>query len=305
MEGFRTAGESVGKVVTALASGIMTINAALKSYGDTMRTISATLLLLKEFKFREIGELWKDYSADQKKTFDDLAISVDKNWKSISGSVTEASSNAAAGIENLDDKIKKSEDSTKRLESGARDLGFTFQSAFEDAVLEGKNLSDVLSGLLKDIERIVLRTAVTGPLADALSAGVISFFPTSSAHGNVFSGNRLVPFLNGGLITRPSIFPMANGGVGLAGEAGTEAIMPLFRTGSGDLGVKSGGGGVEINVYAPEGSNVKTESQKKGSMEQINIMIDEATADAVSNSGSRTYKALKKSFGLRQSLTAR
>ncbi len=98
---------------------------------------------------------------------------------------------------------------------------------------------------------------------------------------------------------------MANGGVGLAGEAGTEAIMPLFRTGSGDLGVKSGGGGVEVNVYAPEGSSVKTNSQKMGDIEQINIMIDEAVAGSVGRPGSKTYKALKNSFGLRQSLTTR
>ena len=99
---------------------------------------------------------------------------------------------------------------------------------------------------------------------------------------------------------------MANGGVGLAGEAGTEAIMPLFRTGNGDLGVKSsGGGGVEVNIYAPEGSKVSQNSQKIGDKEQINIMIDEAVAGSVASPGSKTYKALKNSFGLRQSTTSR
>lgn len=205
--------------------------------------------------------------------------------------------------------LEKNSETTKRLKDGAKDLGFTFSSAFEDAIIEGKNLSDVLTSLLEDIERIILRKAVIEPLADALGTGISSFFgtgSTKSAHGNIFSAGRLIPFATGGLITRPTLFPMANGGVGLAGEAGTEAIMPLFRTGNGDLGVKSGGsGGVEINVYAPEGSKVSQSSQTVGDKEQINIMIDEAVSGSVKDPGSKTYKALKNSFGLKQSLTTR
>jgi phage-related minor tail protein len=99
---------------------------------------------------------------------------------------------------------------------------------------------------------------------------------------------------------------MANGGTGLAGENGDEAIMPLFRASNGDLGIKSAGGsGVEINVYAPEGSSVSQSSQMIGGKERIDIMIDEAVAGAVKSPGSKTYRALKNSFGLRQSLTAR
>jgi phage-related minor tail protein len=127
-----------------------------------------------------------------------------------------------------------------------------------------------------------------------------------SSHGNIFSAGRIIPFAKGGFFTKPTIFPMANGGIGLAGEAGDEAIMPLFRTGSGDLGVKSSGrGNVEINIYAPEGSSVSQETQKVGDTEQINIMIDEAVASSVSNTGSKTHKALKTSFGLKQALNTR
>lgn len=209
------------------------------------------------------------------------------------------------------DTLTESTQKTNKMKDAAQSLGFTFQSAFEDAIIEGENLSDVLDALLKDIERIILRTAVTGPLADALSAGISSFFGTSaktttSAHGNIFSHNRLIPFATGGLITRPTLFPMANGGMGLAGEEHTEAIMPLFRTSNGDLGVKSGGrGNVEVNVYAPEGSKVTQDNQTIGDKEQINIMIDEAVSGAVKSPGSKTYKALKNSFGLKQSTTSR
>jgi len=56
------------------------------------------------------------------------------------------------------------------LAAAARDLGLTFASAFEDAVVEGRRLSDVLRGLERDILRILTRKLVTEPLAGAVSS---------------------------------------------------------------------------------------------------------------------------------------
>jgi len=67
------------------------------------------------------------------------------------------------------------------------------------------------------------------------------------AMGGVVSSGSIQPFAGGGLVTKPTIFPMANG-YGLMGEAGPEAIMPLTRTSSGELGVKSEGGGGSGNI---------------------------------------------------------
>lgn len=56
------------------------------------------------------------------------------------------------------------------------------------------------------------------------------------ARGGVFSGGRVMAFAGGGIVGGPTIFPMANG-IGLMGEAGPEAIMPLKRGSDGRLGV--------------------------------------------------------------------
>jgi lambda family phage tail tape measure protein len=74
-----------------------------------------------------------------------------------------------------------------------------------------------------------------------------------NAVGNVFSAGNVIPFANGTVVNRPTLFPMANGGTGLMGEAGEEAIMPLRRTAGGRLGVEmaggsSGGGAVDVRV---------------------------------------------------------
>ena len=45
------------------------------------------------------------------------------------------------------------------------------------------------------------------------------------------------PFAAGGVIGTPTYFPLSTGGLGLAGEAGPEAIVPLARGADGRLGV--------------------------------------------------------------------
>jgi lambda family phage tail tape measure protein len=63
----------------------------------------------------------------------------------------------------------------------------------------------------------------------------------ANANGNAFSGGNVVPFASGGVVNSPTLFPMQSG-IGLMGEAGPEAIMPLSRGSDGKLGVKASGG---------------------------------------------------------------
>ena len=72
-----------------------------------------------------------------------------------------------------------------------------------------------------------------------------------------------MPYARGGVVNRPTLFPMANG-MGLMGEAGPEAIMPLRRGPSGKLGVEASGNGmgsVVVNVDA-SGSSVQGDSNQ-------------------------------------------
>lgn len=99
------------------------------------------------------------------------------------------------------------------------------------------------------------KAGIGGSVGDVLK--LIGLF---SANGNAFSGGAhafaeggiLGPL--GGLLERPTVFPMANGGIGLGGEAGTEAVMPLARGRNGKLGVQAtaGGGRSVALTYAPQ-----------------------------------------------------
>lgn len=74
-----------------------------------------------------------------------------------------------AQIEGLVGSLDKNKKAAEDVDKAANDLGLTFQSAFEDAVIEGKKLSEVLQGLAKDVARVFLRKTVTEPLAGAAS----------------------------------------------------------------------------------------------------------------------------------------
>jgi lambda family phage tail tape measure protein len=66
-----------------------------------------------------------------------------------------------------------------------------------------------------------------------------------AANGAIFS-NGIAKFANGGIVNGPTLFPFADGGamqMGLMGEAGPEAIMPLQRGPDGALGVRAAMGG--------------------------------------------------------------
>jgi phage-related minor tail protein len=58
---------------------------------------------------------------------------------------------------------------------------------------------------------------------------------------------RIVPFADGGVVSTPSYFPLG-GQIGLMGEAGSEAILPLRRGSDGSLGVATNGQSFPVNV---------------------------------------------------------
>ena len=88
-----------------------------------------------------------------------------------------------------------------------------------------------------------------------------------AANGNALVNGKVQKYAYGGVVNRPTVFPMANG-MGLMGEAGAEAILPLKRGSDGKLGVTAAGGGgmnVVVNVDA-SGSSVEGNEQEGRSL---------------------------------------
>ena len=105
----------------------------------------------------------------------------------------------------------------------------------------------------------------------SLTSGGSNFFSgfAASAKGNVFGRNGIQKFARGGIVGGPTIFPFANG-IGLMGEAGPEAIMPLRRGRDGRLGVESAGGGVNVTVNVDAtGSQVEGDGPNANQMGRV------------------------------------
>ena len=116
------------------------------------------------------------------------------------------------------------------------------------------------TGMLAGAAAIQAAAAALAIAAKAAAAAKL----VANAKGNVFSGGNIVPFAYGGVVGKETTFPLADGRMGLMGEAGPEAIMPLSRGKDGKLGVKGGGGqtinnitNVRMNVTATDADSFR------------------------------------------------
>jgi phage-related minor tail protein len=121
--------------------------------------------------------------------------------------------------------------------------------AFSQAVTGGKQFDDVLKNVALSLSKLALQSAFK-PLSTIFSGGF------KNAEGDAMT---ITPFASGGVIGAPSYFPMS-GGLGLAGEAGPEAIMPLARGSDGRLGVAGGGNApanITVHIATPDADSLR------------------------------------------------
>jgi phage-related minor tail protein len=142
-----------------------------------------------------------------------------------------------------------------------RQFGTALSSSFVDIALKGKGLSDVLRSLALRLSEIALKAAFK-PLTDALGGGLASLFSggVAFAKGGVVRGPLPVPFAQGGVISSPISFPLGGNRLGLAGERGAEAILPLARGPDGALGVRAAAGGgptITFNISTPDADSFR------------------------------------------------
>jgi lambda family phage tail tape measure protein len=158
------------------------------------------------------------------------------------------------------------------------------------------NFREFAASILKDtarmiIQQLILRSvmqiigAIGGGGAPALSplsnfnAGAAQYAPLANAMGNAYATNGIVPFAMGGIVNKPTLFPFANGGagrLGLMGEAGPEAIMPLRRLPNGRLGVEQAGGGAPVTVNVSVDATGTAVQGNAGQGEQLGRVISQA-----------------------------
>ena len=170
----------------------------------------------------------------------------------------------AAGVV-ADDEL---DDATGRAERSAIRIRDAFANATQAGVgslvnginqlIDGTSQLDaVLQQLATTVASALLQQGISAGIG-ALAGGGNATAGSAQAAGGIFSQEGLSPFQRGAAFSQDGITPFQRGGVfgsptlfrfgregrlGMLGEAGPEAILPLRRGADGKLGVQSGGSG--------------------------------------------------------------
>jgi lambda family phage tail tape measure protein len=141
----------------------------------------------------------------------------------------------------------------------SKSMSMDFASTFISGLREGQTILESFGNALNRIADKLIEMA-TDQLISGLFGNIMGAFGGGMmgtgglfANGAAFAGGNVIPFARGGVVDRPTLFPMSAGRTGVMGEAGEEAIMPLRRLSTGRLGVEAVGGGQGGNVitFAP------------------------------------------------------
>jgi hypothetical protein len=87
----------------------------------------------------------------------------------------------------LVDELDRAERQTNQVDDVARQLGLTFESAFENAITRGQDFSSVLRGIEQDLLRLGTRKLVTEPLLAFFNSALKGVFGEGGVSG-LFSG---------------------------------------------------------------------------------------------------------------------
>lgn len=166
----------------------------------------------------------------------------------LSIGITEGKPKVDTAMDELGDAIEGKADSFK---SAFESMRSTLSSTFTGLVTGALSFKDALSQVIGKLAEMLAQSAFDGLMGaggDGLLVGILKLF--GFANGGAFQGGRVMAFASGGVVSGATAFAM-QGGLGVMGEAGPEAIMPLARGRGGKLGVVAQGGGssrVQIEI---------------------------------------------------------
>jgi lambda family phage tail tape measure protein len=231
----------------------------------------------------------------------------------------------------VDDNENAADQARRFWDNGITGMG----DAMANFCLTGKlDFSSLASSIISDIIRIKTEAMIaqsvsgmsgfsfsslfgggstgTGLTGGAGASGGMTFpsggtWGALSANGNAFIGGNVIPFAKGGVVSSPTMFPMAGGSSGLMGENGAEAVMPLSRDSSGKLGIKAlssstNGNIINITVNNEAGGDgyVAVASAKKNDTGMnIELLVRKAMATDIRNNG-QISQQMSNAFGLKR-----
>ena len=183
------------------------------------------------------------------------------------------------------DKVQA--DVAKSAEQLWTEAGNSIGSALSRMVEGTAKARDVIKSLVADITKMLAKQAIASFFSSA----------TPAAHGLAFPGGMS---LGQGVYNSPHLFKFARGGrLGLLGEAGAEAVLPLTRLSGGDLGVKAQAARQEVIINNYSGAPARETRRQLSDREIVEITIGEVQS-AIGRGGNALSRSFETSYGLRR-----
>lgn len=202
----------------------------------------------------------------------------------------------------------KAEELKTQMQGVASTIGDAFSTAFQGIINGSMSAQDALAGMFQSIGQSFVKmamdmiaqqitmitlgfimkalgllsstasTALPGsapqmtPNAIVTPTGFQGMVPPNFAAKGASFSNGIAKFATGGIVNGPTLFPFADGGamqMGLMGEAGPEAIMPLQRGADGSLGVRAAMGGNSMGGSSSPILNMNFETSTINGVEYV------------------------------------
>lgn len=194
------------------------------------------------------------------------------------------------------DKLKETQGDLNDIaedgfQSLSRGLSTVLTTPFQEGENSARRFAQVALNVIQQVAQELLTKQLVGLFSGLLTGGTGEQVGPPQADGSfskggVFSGGNVQAFANGGVVSKPTFFPMANGGTGLMGEAGAEAIMPLKRGKGGRLGVEAGDVSPTVNVYNNTQARIETVKRPNN---QIDVIVREVTGVLASERSDQAF----------------
>lgn len=138
------------------------------------------------------------------------------------------------------------------IDASAQKASVSLTRAFSDASVSSRAFSATLASVSASLSQM-LSSVGAGFLSQGLSS-ILSGLSGSLGGGGV--GASVAPFADGGVVASPTFFG-SGGSLGLMGERGAEAILPLARGPNGQLGIAANGAtaprqSIVVNIQTPD-----------------------------------------------------
>lgn len=221
--------------------------------------------------------------------------SVGLTWSSISGTISSQLSYA------LTTPLQQGENAFERLGNVALNvIGQIAQAWLSSKLMNFFNGSSGGKGLGTRFGNAAKGAAAgsAGGIWGAIGGAIGGFF---NANGNAFSHGRVLPFAQGGVVSSPTMFPMAGNRTGIMGEKGAEAIMPLKRAANGQLGVQAQTAPATVNIYNQSDSRIETVQRPDGETDVFIRRVNNALRNERTQAGFSSALQRNQSRGVQAS----